>query len=68
MRYIVPINECDEGGSQTVDVVTIEGTKKTRLKKFRKYLSIRYKITQYEKQLDIIKALGFEDLVKAAKK
>jgi|5_EtaG_2_1085323.scaffolds.fasta_scaffold01303_8 D-alanyl-D-alanine dipeptidase len=68
MRYLVPINDAQEDETQTVDIVTIEGATKTRLKKFRKYLAIRYKITQYEKQLDVIKALGFEDLVKAAKK
>ena len=64
MKYYIPINEATDFGTVTMDIVEITGGPRARLKKFRKYLEIRYKITQFEEQMELVKALGFEDLLK----
>lgn len=63
--YLVPLNEKEgEDGSVTADRVHLTGTKKKRLKQFRAYLRVRTGELDYHKQNDIIKALGFDELLK----
>lgn len=61
--YMVPINDADEGESQTVDVVELTGTKKKRLKQWREYLRIRLKTQDVHTMDKITKELGFEELL-----
>jgi hypothetical protein len=66
--YYVPINcaeEKEDGtlGSQTVDVVQLQGTKKKRIKQWREYLRIRMETQDVHRMNAMTKALGFDELV-----
>ncbi len=66
--YMVPINDAEEYedgtlGSQTVDVVHLDGTKKKRIKQWREYLRIRLKTQDVHKMNAVTKALGFKELI-----
>ena len=66
--YHVPINDAEEKedgtlGSQTVDVVTLQGTKKKRIKQWREYLRIRLKTQDIHTMNRMTKELGFEELI-----
>jgi hypothetical protein len=68
-NYFVPINcaaENEDGslGSQTVDVVTVTGTKKQRIKQWREYLSIRLKTSDVHTMNKTTRKLGFRELIK----
>ena len=60
VRYMIPINEKVDGETQTVDIVTLTGTKKKRKKLFRKYLKERFNLTNPK---EIARAMGFKDLL-----
>ncbi len=68
-KYYVPINDVEvdeEGvptGSQTVDIVTLQGTKKRRIKEWRQYLAIRLETTDVHTMNRMTKAMGFEELI-----
>lgn len=66
--YYVPINcaeEKEDGtlGSQTVDVVQLQGTKKRRRREWRQYLRIRLQTQDIHKMNAMTRALGFEELL-----
>jgi phosphoserine phosphatase len=66
--YYVPINDPEEKedgtlGSQTVDVVTLQGTKKKRIKQWREYLRIRLKTQDVHKMNHMTRKLGFDELL-----
>ena len=68
ITYYVPINEAGidadgEEGSVTVDVVTLQGTKKRRTKEWRQYLRIRLGTQDVHKMNRVTKALGFDELL-----
>lgn len=67
MNYHVAINPGD-GESVTVDIVTLIGRPKNRFKGFMRYLSVRLGTHDYHTRLNVIRALGFDDLVKAARR
>ena len=62
--YMVPINEAVDGGSQTVDVVELQGTKKQRLKQWRAYLRVRCGLNDVHKMNQVTRDLGFEEIIK----
>ena len=64
MRYVIPLNECLEGESQTVDLLTLEGTKKQKIKAWRKYLTVRAGVWDVHACNQIARELGFKELVK----
>jgi hypothetical protein len=61
---MVPINPTEPGESQTVDILTLEGTRKQKLKQWRGYLQVRCGVIDYHECNRIAKAMGFRDLVK----
>lgn len=61
--YMVPINDAEDGESQTVDVVELTGTKKKRLKQWREYLRIRLKTQDVHEMNRVTRDLGFEELL-----
>ncbi len=69
INYHVPINsvELDEDGnptgSQTIDIVQLQGTKKRKKKEWRQYLRVRLKTQDIHKMNAMTKALGFDDLL-----
>jgi len=69
INYHVPINsvELDEDGnptgSQTIDIVQLQGTKKRKKKEWRQYLRVRMKTQDIHKMNAVTKALGFEELL-----
>ena len=63
-RYYVPLNEVVEGESQTVDVVTLTGTKKQKRAAWRRYLGVRCDVFDYHECDRIAKELGFTELIK----
>ena len=69
INYHVPINsvELDEDGnptgSQTIDIVQLQGTKKRKKKEWRQYLRIRLKTQDIHKMNAMTKALGFDELL-----
>jgi hypothetical protein len=71
---MVPINvvERDEDGnaveSQTLDIVTLTGPPRRRFKGFMRYLSVRAGTQDYHTRLSAIRALGFTDLLKGARR
>ena len=63
-KYFIAINEDVEGESQTVDILTLRGSKKQKRKDWRKYLAVRADISDYHECNRIAKALGFDELIK----
>ena len=63
-KYFIPLNEDVEGQSQTVDILTLEGTKKQKIKAWRKYLTVRANVWNVHECNQIAKDLGFRELVK----
>ena len=63
-KYFIPLNEDVPDQSQTVDVLTLEGTKKQKQAAWRRYLSVRCGIWDYHEYNRIAKALGFDELIK----
>jgi hypothetical protein len=63
-RYIVELNEAEEGGSQTIDILTLEGTKKQKRKQWKSYLQVRAGVIDVHECNRIAKAMGFKELVK----
>lgn len=69
INYHVPINsvEVDEDGnptgSQTIDIVQLQGTKKRKKKEWRQYLRVRLKTQDIHKMNAMTKALGFDELL-----
>jgi|TARA_B110000914_G_scaffold151977_1_gene133284 hypothetical protein len=69
INYHVPINsvELDEDGnptgSQTIDIVQLQGTKKRKKKEWRQYLRVRLKTQDIHKMNAMTKALGFDELL-----
>ena len=68
MRYNVPINDPEidadgEEGSQTIDIVTLEGTKKQKIKAWRRYLRVRLGTQDVHTMNRVTNALGFNELV-----
>jgi hypothetical protein len=68
-NYFVPINcaeEKEDGslGSQTVDIVTVDGTKKQRIRQWRDYLRIRLKTNDVHLMNKTTRKLGFKELIK----
>ena len=66
--YYVPINDAEvkeDGtlGSQTVDVVQLQGTKKRRRREWRQYLRTRLQTQDIHKMNAMTRALGFEELL-----
>ncbi len=61
--YMVPINDAEDGESQTVDVVELTGTKKKRLKQWREYLRVRLKTQDVHYMDKITRELGFSELL-----
>lgn len=67
-KYHVPINCSAENadgtrGSQTIDIVTLQGTKKRKRKEWREYLRVRLKTQDIHKMNAMTKALGFNELL-----
>ena len=67
-KYYVPINDAEEKedgtlGSQTVDVVTLQGTKKRRVREWRQYLRIRMETQDVHKMNAMTRKLGFDELL-----
>ena len=62
-RYMVPINDAELGASQTVDIVTLDGTKKARIKQWRNYLRVRLGTNDVHKMQRVTRALGFRELL-----
>lgn len=68
MKYYVAINDAAENedgtlGSQTVDVVTLTGTRKRRCKEWRQYLRIRLQTQDVHTMNAMTRALGFDELI-----
>ena len=63
-RYHIPLNEAEPGQSQTVDILTLEGTKKQKRKQWRKYLQVRAGISDYHECNRIARKMGFKELIK----
>ena len=63
-KYYIPLNDCLEGESQTVDVLTLEGTKKQKIKAWRRYLTVRAGVWDVHQCNRIAKDLGFRELIK----
>lgn len=67
-KYYVPLNpDMDQEGneqSQTVDIVTLTGTKKQKRAAWRRYLSVRCGVFDYHECNRIARELGFRELVK----
>ena len=69
IQYHVPINDAaldadgNPTGSQSVDIVTLQGTKKRKKKEWRQYLRIRLKTQDVHKMNAVTKALGFDELL-----
>jgi len=68
VKYLVPINDAEEKedgtlGSVTADEVTLNGTKKKRIKQWREYLRIRLKTQDVHTMNKVTKQLGFEELI-----
>lgn len=66
--YMVAINDAEERedgslGSQTCDVVQLQGTKKKRIKHWREYLRIRLGTSDVHTFNRITKHLGFDELI-----
>ena len=66
--YYVPINDAEEKedgtlGSQTVDVVQLQGTKKRRVKEWRQYLRVRLQTQDVHKMNAVTRKLGFNELL-----
>ena len=62
-QYLVPINSPEERedgsmGSQTCDIVTLEGTKKQRRRQWYDYLRIRLQTQDIHKMNKVTRALG----------
>ncbi len=62
--YLVPINEAEEGESQTCDVVELKGTKKQRLKQWRNYLRVRCGLNDVHAMNKVTRDIGFEEILK----
>lgn len=63
-RYLIPLNQAAENESQTVDVLTLEGTKRKKRKQWRAYLKVRAGIIDFHECNRVARELGFEELVK----
>lgn len=65
MQYLVPLEENEVDGEVFVhmDVLTINGKPKQRAKRFRRYLTMRWNIWQYEAQTQVLRSMGFNDLL-----
>jgi len=66
--YYVPINDAEEKedgtlGSQTVDVVQLQGTKKRRVREWRQYLRVRLQTQDVHKMNAVTRKLGFNELL-----
>jgi hypothetical protein len=62
--YMVPINPSLDGGSQTIDILRLEGTKKQKRKQWRGYLQVRCGVVDYHECNRIAREMGFRELVK----
>jgi len=69
IQYHVPINDAaldadgNPTGSQSVDIVTLQGTKKRKKKEWRQYLRVRLKTQDVHTFNKVTKALGFDELL-----
>ena len=63
-KYYIPLNEASDGGSQTVDVVDLTGTKKQKRAAWRRYLGVRCDVFDYHECNRIAREMGFKDLIK----
>jgi hypothetical protein len=66
--YYVPINDAEvkeDGtlGSQTVDVVQLQGTKKRRVREWRQYLRVRLQTQDVHRMNAVTRKLGFDELL-----
>ena len=58
MRFLIPINEVEDGGSQTVQIVeTSSNCKRTYRRKLRDYFTVQG--VPYNKLKYVMKAMGF---------
>ena len=61
---MVPINEpAEEGGTVTMDVVELMGSKKQRKKQWRRYLQTRTDLFHIHDLNKVTRALGFTELL-----
>lgn len=63
-RYVVKVNTTEGDESQTVDILTLEGTRKAKRKQWRAYLQVRCGITDYHQCNAVARSMGFKELVK----
>ena len=63
-KYYIPLNEANDDMSQTVDVVTLTGTKKQKRAAWRRYLGVRCEVFDYHECNRIARELGFKELIK----
>lgn len=68
MKYYVPINTAEERedgrpGTITMDCVIVAGPPKRRFKAFMRYLAVRLGTHDYHTRINVIRELGFTDLL-----
>mgnify|MGYP001232123753 FL=1 len=61
-RYVVPINEAEDGGSVTCDIISLSVDPRKRRQEWRRYLSVRVPGTSEKEARRIARKLGFKGL------